>query len=141
MVLRDCSGSVAGIAGRILGGTLADSRWGRRRTLLLSAGIAAIGSFVLAATQNFVTLVAGNLIYGFATGLYWVPTETIVADLTATANRRESFAVTRLADNLGLGMGIVLPGVLVAKTSNYRLLFAIDAISFVIFFVVITDCN
>lgn len=131
------SGSVAGIAGRILGGTLADSRWGRRRTLLLSAGIAAIGSFVLAATQDFVTLVAGNLIYGFATGLYWVPTEAIVADLTATGNRRESFAVTRLADNLGLGMGIVLAGVLVAKTSNYRLLFAIDAISFVIFFAVI----
>jgi MFS family permease len=131
------SGSVAGIAGRILGGTLADSPWGRRRTLLLSAGIAAIGSFVLAATQNFVTLVAGNLIYGFATGLYWVPTEAIVADLTATGNRRESFAVTRLADNLGLGMGIVLAGVLVAKTSNYRLLFAIDAISFVVFFAVI----
>jgi MFS family permease len=131
------SGSVAGIAGRILGGTLADSPWGRRRTLLLSAGIAAIGSFVLAATQNFVTLVAGNLIYGFATGLYWVPTEAIVADLTVTGNRRESFAVTRLADNLGLGMGIVLAGVLVAKTSNYRLLFAIDAISFVVFFAVI----
>jgi MFS family permease len=131
------SGSVAGIAGRILGGTLADSSWGRRRTLLLSAGIAAIGSFVLATTQNFVTLVAGNLIYGFATGLYWVPTEAIVADLTVTGNRRESFAVTRLADNLGLGMGIVLAGVLVAKTNNYRLLFAIDAISFVVFFAVI----
>ncbi len=131
------SGSVAGIAGRILGGSFTDSAFGRRRTLLLSASIAAIGSFVLATTQNFLTLVVGNLIYGFATGLYWVPTEAIVADLTVSANRRESFAVTRLADNLGLGMGIVLAGVLVAKTNNYRLLFTIDAISFVVFFAVI----
>lgn len=82
-------------------------------------------------------MVVGNLIYGFATGLYWVPTEAIVADLTVSGNRRESFAVTRLADNLGLGMGIVLAGILVAKTNNYRLLFTIDAISFVIFFAVI----
>lgn len=132
------SASISGIFGRILGGSFADSpSWGRRRTLLLSAAIASIGSIVLAATQNFPTLVLGNLISGFGIGLYWPATEAVVADLTPPQNRREAFAVTRLADNLGLGMGIVLGGVLVATTGAYRQLFIIDAISFVVFFGVI----
>jgi MFS family permease len=131
-------GSISGIVGRILGGSLADSgKWGRRRTLLLSAAISAIGSIVLAATSNFVILIVGNLVYSFGAGLYWPATEAAVADLTTSANRSEAFAATRLADNLGLGMGILLAGVLVATTKNYRSLFIIDAISFAVFFVVI----
>jgi MFS family permease len=131
-------GSISGIVGRILGGSLADSgRWGRRRTLLLSAAISAGGSLVLAATSNFVTLIMGNLVYSFGAGLYWPATEAAVADMTTPTNRSEAFAVTRLADNLGLGMGILLAGVLVATTKNYRSLFLVDAVSFGVFFVVI----
>jgi MFS family permease len=129
------SASISGVVGRILGGSFSDSRfWGRRRTLLLSAAISAIGALVLAATNNFSTLVIGTLIGGLGLGLYWPATEAVVADLTPTENRREAFAVTRLADNLGLGMGIVLGGVLIAATANYRTLFIIDAISFLVFF-------
>jgi MFS family permease len=131
-------GSISGIVGRILGGSLADSgKWGRRRTLLLSAMISAGGSLVLAATSNFGTLMIGNLVYSFGAGLYWPATEAVVADLTTSQNRSEAFAVTRLADNLGLGMGILLAGVLVATTKNYRSLFIIDAVSFAVFFVVV----
>ncbi|MBF2064525.1 MAG: MFS transporter [Calothrix sp. C42_A2020_038] len=131
-------GSVAGIFGRILGGSLADSpRWGRRNTLLLATGTAVIGSSVLAMTYSFITLVIGNLIYGFGTGLYWPATEAVVADLTISSNRRLSFAITRLADNLGMGMGIILAGVVVGTTRNYRILFIADAISFLVFFLVI----
>ena len=132
------SNSISGVVGRILGGSLADSPfWGRRRTLLLSAAISAIGSLVLAATNDFVTLVIGNLINGLGVGLYWPATEAVVADLTNSKNSREAFAITRFADNIGLGLGIVLAGVLVANTANYRLLFIIDGVSFIIFFGVI----
>jgi MFS family permease len=130
--------SISGVVGRILGVSFADSpQMGRRRTLLLSAAISAVGSLVLAGTQNFVTLVIGNLIGGLGIGLYWPATEAVVADVTLTENRREAFAITRLADNLGLGMGIVLGGVLVTATGSYRTLFIIDAISFIVFFVVV----
>ena len=111
--------------------------WGRRRTLLLSAAISAIGSLVLAATHNFVTLVIGNLINGLGIGLYWPATEAVVSDLTNTENSREAFAITRFAGNIGLGLGIVLAGALIATTSSYRLLFIIDGVSFILFFVVI----
>ncbi|MGB3655656.1 MAG: MFS transporter [Rivularia sp. (in: cyanobacteria)] len=132
------SSSISGVVGRILGGSLADSpKWGRRRTLLLSAAISAIGSLVLAATNNFVTLVIGNLINGLGVGLYWPATEAVVADLTNSDNSREAFAITRFADNIGLGLGIVLAGVLVANTASYRLLFIIDGVSFIVFFAVI----
>ena len=132
------SHSISGVVGRILGGSLADSPlWGRRRTLLLSAAISAIGSLVLAATHNFVTLVIGNLINGLGIGLYWPATEAVVSDLTNTENSREAFAITRFADNIGLGLGIVLAGALIANTASYRLLFIIDGVSFILFFVVI----
>ena len=132
------SASISGIFGRILGGSFVDSLfWRRRRTLLLSAAISAIGSFVLAASFDFVSLAIGNLIGGMGAGLYWPATEAVVADLTPAEHQREAFALTRLADNVGLGAGIVLGGFLVATTKSYRALFVIDAISFVIFFLVV----
>ncbi|MEG4863319.1 MULTISPECIES: MFS transporter [unclassified Microcoleus] len=131
-------GSIAGIFGRVLGGSFCDSKfWGRRRTLLLATMIAAVASFVLAATNNFGGLVAGNVLMGFGVGLYWPPTETMVADLTEGDRRQEAFALTRLADNLGLQVGIIFGGVLIAVTGNYRSLFIIDGISFIVLFAVV----
>lgn len=132
------SASISGVVGRVLGGSFSDSQfWGRRRTLLLSAAIAALASFVLATTNNFPTLVVGNLLSGLGQGLYWPATESVVADVTSPAQRREAFALTRLADNLGMGMGIVLGGALIGTTGAYRALFVIDAISFLVFFAVV----
>ncbi|MEG5137418.1 MULTISPECIES: MDR family MFS transporter [unclassified Microcoleus] len=131
-------GSIAGIFGRVLGGSFCDSKfWGRRRTLLLATMIAAVASFVLAATNDFAGLVAGNVLMGFGVGLYWPPTETMVADLTEGDRRQEAFALTRLADNLGLQVGIIFGGVLIAVTGNYRSLFIIDGISFIVLFAVV----
>jgi len=132
------SGSISGIFGRILGGSFCDSKfWGRRRTLLLSAMISAVACFKLAAANDFPSLVAANLLMGFGVGLYWPATETLVADLGEGEQRQEAFALTRLADNLGLQVGIILGGFLIAVTGNYRSLFIIDAISFLIFFAVV----
>lgn len=132
------SASISGVLGRILGGSFSDSKfWGRRRTLLLSAAISAIASLVLASTGSFVILVAGNLLAGLGQGLYWPATEAVVADLTPDGKRREAYAVTRLADNIGMGLGIVFGGALIGTTGAYRALFVIDAVSFVVFFAVV----
>lgn len=132
------SASISGIVGRITGGSLADSGyWGRRRTLLLATAISAIASLVLAATNNFTTLVIGSLISGLGIGFYWPAAEAVVADASQIDNRRETFAIARLADNLGLAIGIVLAGFLIAIIGSYRWLFVIDAISFMVFFGVI----
>lgn len=132
------SGSVSGVIGRFLGGQWADSpNWGRKRTLLISAVISAFADVVLALTYNFPTLIIGNLLMGLGIGLYWPATEAAIVDLTSGRQRNEAFAITRLADSLGLGIGVVLGGALISWSGNYRALFVIDGISFTLFFVVI----
>ena len=130
--------SISGIVGRIVGGSLADSEhWGRRRTLLLATAISAIGSLVLAATNNFTILVIGSLISGLGIGFYWPAAESVVADTSQIDNRRETFAIARLADNLGLAIGIMLAGFFISIIGSYRWLFVIDGISFLVFFGVV----
>ncbi|AFZ37260.1 major facilitator superfamily MFS_1 [Stanieria cyanosphaera PCC 7437] len=132
------SGSLSGVIGRFLGGQWADSPgWGRRRTLLISAVISAIADVFLAMTHDVFTLIIGNLLMGLGIGLYWPATEAAIVDLTTVQQRNEAFAITRLADSLGLGLGVVLGGALIATSGNYRSLFIIDGISFVVFFGII----
>jgi MFS family permease len=132
------SASVSGVLGRFLGGSFVDSQfWGRRRTLLLSAAISAIADVVLALTNGFPMLVAGNLLMGLGIGFYWPATEAAVADLTKAEQRNEAFALTRLADSVGLGLGVIFGGALIAGDGNYRTLFWLDGVSFIVFFVLI----
>lgn len=96
-----------------------------------------LADVVLCLTDNFPTLILGNLLMGFGIGMYWPATEAAIIDLTTEEQRNEAFAVTRLADSLGLSLGVVLGGALIANSGNYRALFAIDGVSFLVFFGVI----
>ena len=132
------SQSVSGILGRFAGGSMADApRWGRRRTLLLSAAVSAVADGFFVITQDFSSFVIANLLMGLGVGLYWPATESVVADLTTDANRNEAFAIVRLADSLGLSAGVVLGGALIAAFRAYRLLFALDGLTFVIFYAIV----
>jgi MFS family permease len=130
------SASISGVAGRLISGSYSD-RWGRKPVLLLSTLVGAIACFIFASTQDFPTLVLGCLVQGLSLGLYWPANEAIVADLTTGEERRIAYAFTRLADNLGLGVGIIAGGLLISSTGGYRWLFIIDGISFCVFFVTI----
>ncbi|MGB3309823.1 MAG: MFS transporter [Nodosilinea sp.] len=131
-------GSVAGIGGRFLGGSLADSpRWGRRPTLLASALVSAAADGVLILANSFPIFLAGNLLMGFGVGLYWPAAESVAADITTPQQRNEAYALVRLSDNIGLGVGVVAGGALISLTGAYRALFAIDGITFLLFFGII----
>ncbi|MGF1522791.1 MAG: MFS transporter [Leptolyngbyaceae cyanobacterium] len=130
--------ALSGMVGRFLGGSMTDSpQWGRRKTLLLSALVSALADGVFLASNTFPVFVFGNVLMGFGVGLYWPSTEAVVADITPAADRSEAFALVRLADNLGLGIGVSLGGALIATTQQYRLLFAIDGVTFLLFFGII----
>lgn len=132
------SGSISGVVGRFLGGQLADTpSWGRRKTLLASAAVSVLADVALSLTANFPTLILGNLLMGFGIGMYWPATEAAIIDLTEPEQRNEAFAVTRLADSLGLSLGVILGGALISNSGNYRSLFVIDGISFAVFFAII----
>jgi MFS family permease len=132
------SASLSGILGRFLGGTMVDSpQWGRRRTLLLSVAISGCGAFAFAVAHDTPSLFLGNLLMGFGVGLYWPATEAIVADLSPVQQRSEAYALTRLADSLGLGVGVILGGVIISLAHAYRWLFIGDGISFFVFMALI----
>ena len=132
------SGSISGVVGRFLSGQGVDSpRWGRRKMLLAASGVSVLADVVLSFAANFPILVLGNLLMGFGIGMYWPATEAAIIDLTTPEQRNEAFAVTRLADSLGLSLGVVFGGALIANSGNYRTLFIIDGISFAIFFAII----
>jgi MFS family permease len=130
------SASISGVAGRLISGTYAD-RWGRKPVLLLSTLVLALACFIFAATNNLPTLVVGCLVQGLGLGLYWPANEAIVADLTDGEGRTFAYAITRLADNIGMGLGIIAGGLLISSTGAYRVLFIIDGVSFCCFFLML----
>ncbi|WP_373540495.1 MDR family MFS transporter [Chamaesiphon sp.] len=130
------SASISGIAGRLISGTFAD-RWGRKPMLLLATAVLAIACGIFTITADFPTLVVACLVQGLGLGLYWPANEAIVADLTTGDVRRVAYAITRLADNVGIGVGIIAGGLLISATGAYRNLFIIDGISFCCFFLTI----
>lgn len=135
--LAQGSMGLTGVLGRVWAGSAVDSRLGRRGTLLLATAFAALGSLVFAGAQTLVLLVAGNLLLGLSSSLYWPATLTMITDLTAPEQRTDAMAVTRLADNLGLGLGALLAGQYIAMSGRYPLLFVGKAIAYGIFGVII----
>lgn len=133
------SQALTGVVGRFLGGTWADGRWGRKRTLLLATLVSAIAAFTLASIHNFAGLVVGSLLMGLGMGLYWPAAEALIADLTTALERNEAYALNRLADSLGLGLGVVFGGLLIGATGAYRALFVIDGVSFLVFFGIVVS--
>jgi MFS family permease len=127
------SQSITGVIGRLLSGSLVD-RLGRKPILLAAMMLSAIAAGMFAIAHDFSTLVIGNLCFGLGVGLYWPANESLVADLTTDSEqRRNAYAFTRLADNLGMGFGIVGGGIMIQLALNYRWLFGLDALSFVVF--------
>ncbi|NJK28190.1 MAG: MFS transporter [Coleofasciculaceae cyanobacterium SM2_3_26] len=125
------SGSIVGVLGRFLAGSLSDAPFcGRKGTLVLATLACALASFCLAATQSFLTLMVGNLLLGLGIGLYWPAALASVADYTTVGDRNEAYAVTRLADSIGMGTGALLAGQAIAMSGNYRALFVAQGISY-----------
>ncbi|HIK37182.1 MAG: MFS transporter [Geminocystis sp.] len=132
------SSSITGVLGRFLGGIWSDSaKWGRKKTILLSALVSAAADVVFILTNSYLLLLLGNLLIGLGIGLYWPPAEAIVVDLIPENKRNFAFALTRFSDNLGLGLGVAMGGYLISLTGDYRLLFIINAIFFVIFYLLV----
>lgn len=136
--LAQGSMGISGTLGRFWAGNAIESqRLGRRGTLLLAAAIAALGSFVLAGASTYSLLVAGNLLLGLGISLYWPATLAATTDLTIPEHRTEAIALTRLADNLGLGVGALIAGQYIAVSGSYPLLFIAKGLAYLVFGAVI----
>ncbi|MCB9471851.1 MAG: MFS transporter [Candidatus Obscuribacterales bacterium] len=128
-------GGFFGILGRFLGGSLADSpRTGRRGTLIMASLLLSAGAACFAATETFFHFLIGNILTGLGIGLYWPAAESFISDITEAKKLNEAFALTRLADYTGLGLGVIAGGLVLGFHHAYRLLFVLDSLSYLILF-------
>ncbi len=128
-----------GMVGSPLAGRVVD-RIGARTTLMASLALLAVGyggfPFVRHGWQAFgLAVIAGAGNGGFAPSH-----STLLAALTSREQRMTAYALTRVTDNLGFGLGGLIGG-LIATTKvpvSFDVLFAVDAGTFLAFIGLLT---
>lgn len=131
--------AVAEVISHFIGGALSDSpRFGRKAALSLSAGLGVLVSIILVLSNNLVMLTLASLLLGLSLGFYWTTSSAAVMDATAPEERSQSFAVMGVMEYLGIGIGILGGGVLLKFVEPIpQLLFAVCAVIFLLFFLLI----
>src|SRR5581483_10483431 len=128
--------SIAGLVAGPAAGSLVD-RLGPRRVLVLSMVVSAAGFGGFALVHSIGAAFAAAVLAGLGNGSFWPSHATMVAALTERESRHNAYAMQRVLNNLGIGVGGVVGG-LIATTAHprtYELLFAIDAATFLAFIV------
>ena len=128
------SHAVASIVAGPLSGVLID-RLGGRRILGSALAILAVGyslyPLVHEAWQGF--LVAA--LTGIGVGGFWPSQSTLIAGLTAPAERPSAFAMQRMVMVLGIGLGALTGGFIASTESpgSFTVLFLLNALTFVVY--------
>lgn len=123
--------SIAGLVGGPLAGALIDVV-GPRAVLTASIVVSAVGFGAFALVHHAPAAFAAAAFAGLGQGSFWPAHATMVAALTERVSRHNAYAMQRVLNNFGIGVGGVVGG-LIATTSRpgtYVLLFVVDAITF-----------
>jgi MFS family permease len=122
------------IAGPVAGAFV--DRVGGKTMLTVALGFLTLGfvfyAFVESPWQGFLA----SAIVGIGNGAFWPSQSTLLAGLTTREQRTSTFAMQRVVMNLGIGLGGVAGGFIAAE--SYRALFLLNALSFVVYAVVLT---
>jgi MFS family permease len=117
---------LATVPSRLLGGRLAD-RWGRRRTILAGLVGCAVAQLGIAAAPDLAVAASCSVLLGLAFELYEPPSQAMIADGVAPADRAGAYTLLTTALAVGnMGAGLVAD---VVGRSNLRWLFVVDAAS------------
>jgi predicted MFS family arabinose efflux permease len=109
--------SIAGLISSILAGALVD-RFGRKGVMTVGlVGAAVVYAGYMFATQywHFMILLISA---GLFSPLYRVGTNVTVADVVSAEHRAHAYSITRMGHNIGVALGPILGGLVLAKSYN-----------------------
>ena len=130
--------AAVGIASIPTAGIIVD-RIGGKPTLIGALFLLAVGFGAYTLVQEPWQAFGAAAIVGVGNGAFWPSQSALIIGLTPPARRHAAFALQRVMRNFGVGLGGVAGG-LIATTSNptsYTVLFALDAVTFLVFVVVL----
>ena len=128
----------ASLAGNFIGGGLAD-RIGARATLVLGTLISAVAMVGVALVRApwHAFLAAGSV--GMGAAIAWPARDALLATIVTPKQRSSVFGVRHATFNAGLGIGGVLAAAIVdlSDPSTFALIYNADAVSYVVFAVLL----
>jgi MFS family permease len=129
LVLAAASGTAIA-AGPVTGWTI--DRIGPRGALVGSMLVSAVGFGGFALARHAPAAFGCAVLAGIGNGSFWPAHATLVAGLTDRSSRHSAYAMQRVLNNLGIGVGGVAGGFIAttAHPGTYELLFGIDAATF-----------
>ncbi len=112
-------------------GALVD-RAGSRTVLVAAMAVSAVGFGGYALVHRPWQALVASVVAGIGNGAFWPANSRLIAALTDRANRHSAYALQRVANNLGIGLGGLTGGLIAttARPSSYTALFAVDAATF-----------
>jgi MFS family permease len=123
--------SVAGLVAGPVCGSLID-RVGPRAVLAGSVIVSAVGFGGFALVRDTPGALLAAVLAGLGSGAFWPSHASTVATLVSRESRHNAYATQRALNNLGIGVGGVIGGLIATTTHprSYELLFVIDAVTF-----------
>lgn len=125
---------VASLPAGAIGGAWAD-RLGPRRVIVVALLVQALAIACFPLIREAWHAIALQLLMGLGNGIYWPAHSSMLSQLAPVERRPAAFSVQRMAMNLGIGVGALAGGFIavVEEPSTFTTLFLLDALSFVVF--------
>jgi len=108
-------------------------RRGGHAVLLACLSVIALATFLYPWATNAILFLLVTLLLNLASQLYWPSTDATVASISHPERVAEAMSVLRVANAVGIGLGGLLGGLLVAGggISEYRVLFIVSGLAIV----------
>jgi MFS family permease len=127
----------AGLVGTILAGVAAD-RFGAGRTTIAGLTLSGVGTAGFLAVHSLGVAVLAASLQGAGFAITWVGIFPLLIRAVDDGRREDVLGVTYGAINLGLGVGSLIAGTILAVSPDaFDVLFVVDAVSYALFAVLL----
>jgi len=122
------------VTAQLLGGVLSDT-WGRKRVMITATILGALTTVEVGLAHHAGFLIIMLVLMGLTVPLFQPASMAMVGDLVPESKLSHAYSLMRMASNAGIVIGPMIGGFLADR--SFESIFLLDALSLVIFFVII----